>query len=136
MNTWFVDGRLTSDAVTRFTEAGNAVVRLRVAVKRRAPRENEPEADFITFTAFGKVAERLDKCRVTKGTKLIIQAEIQNDDYTDRDGNKKRDFLFRVRDFEFAESKGSRVADSQEAPAGSQFTELDEDEDDGGDLPF
>lgn len=132
MNKLIVMGRLTSDAVTRWTEAGNAVVRLRLAIKRRVPREDEPEADFFTFTAFGKVAERLDKLHILKGTKLVIEAEIQNDEYTDKEGNKKRDVLFRVRDFEFAESKGNKA---QEAPAGSQFTEL-EDEDDGGDLPF
>lgn len=128
MNKFVFSGRLTSDAATRSGENGRLVVKFRVAVKRDVKRDNEPDADFFSCTAFGKVAERLDKLKITKGTKLIVDGKVQVDEFTDRDGNKRREAVVIVRDFEFAESKSrqdSRPATSHFEPVQDGFGDED-----------
>lgn len=105
MNRAFFIGRLTSDAVTRYSTDNKPIVRFRLAVSRRNPRENEPEADFFSCVAFGRTAERMDKCHIAKGTKLYVDGEMRTDEYKDRDGNKRREYELAVRDFEFMESR-------------------------------
>lgn len=105
MNRAFFIGRLTADAETRYSADNKPVVRFRIAVGRRNPRENEPDADFFSCVAFGRTAERMDKCRIAKGTKLYVDGEMRTNEYKDRDGNKRREYEVVVRDFEFMEGR-------------------------------
>ena len=80
-------GRLTRDPEVRYAqnESGTAVARFSIAVDRRFKRDGEPDADFFNCTAFGKQAEFVEKY-LRKGTKMLITGRIQNDNYTNKDG--------------------------------------------------
>lgn len=115
MNKVIMSGRLTKDPEIRYSNSGTAVASFNFAVNRRFKQEGQPEADFFSCTAFGKTAETFEKCSIAKGTKLLIEGEIQNDNY-EKDGVKHYGTKVIVNSFEFCESKNSAAAPTQ-APA-------------------
>lgn len=122
MNNWTVIGNTCADAEIRYTQSGTCVARLRIAVNRYMGKDKEPETDFFTLSAFGRIAETIEKCRVVKGTKIAVTCEVRNNDYTDRNGNKVYGFSFVITHFEFCGSKkdvsaGPATAQSRPAAA-------------------
>lgn len=97
---------MTADAEIRYSNDGKAVARFNFAVNRRFKRDGDPEADFFQCVAFGKIAETLEKCSVGKGTKLLLDGEMRNNNY-EKDGVKHHGMQVVVNSFEFCESKGS-----------------------------
>jgi single-strand DNA-binding protein len=86
----------------RYTADQKAVASFNFAVNRRFDREN---SDFFKCVAFGKTAETIEKL-VKKGTKLLLEGEIRNNNYTDKNGVKRYEMQVIVNSFEFCESKG------------------------------
>lgn len=113
MNKFIILGRLSTDIESRTTAEGKMVSRFNFAVNRRFKREGEPDADFFTCVAFGKIAETFQKCDVGKGTKLLLEAEVRNNNY-EKDGVKHYGTQVIVNSFEFCESKSS--GDSEYVP--------------------
>lgn len=115
MNKAIMIGRLTRDPDIRYTQGENqtAIARFSLAVDRRWKREGEPDADFFNCTAFGRQAEFAEKY-LKKGTKIAIIGRVQNDNYTDRNGQKVYSVQIMVEEMEFAERK------SKNAEAGQQ----------------
>lgn len=135
MNKIILFGRLSSDLDVRATHDGKSVVRFNYAVNRWFKREGEPDADFFQCVAFGKIAETLERCEVGKGTKLLIEGEMRNNNY-EKDGVKYYGMQLYVNGFEFVESKtssnGSEVASSSTSSTAG-FTPMQNTDDD---LPF
>ncbi|MDE6064679.1 MAG: single-stranded DNA-binding protein, partial [Lachnospiraceae bacterium] len=73
---------------------------------RRFKRDGEPDADFFNCTAFGKQAEFIERY-LHKGTKIVLSGRIQNDNYTNRDGQQVYSVRVMVDEVEFAESKNA-----------------------------
>lgn len=113
MNQVFFTGRLTKDAEIRYSNEGKAVAKFDFAVNRKFKREGEADADFFSCVAFGKIAETFEKCNVVKGTKLLIEGEVRNNNYTNKDGQRVYGTQVVVNSFEFCESKASS---SEQAP--------------------
>jgi single-strand DNA-binding protein len=107
MQKWIAMGRTTKDMEIRYSNDGNAVARFDFAVNRKIKREGEADADFFSCVAFGKIAETFEKLNIGKGTKLLIEGEVRNNNYTNKDGQKVYDVRIMVHDVEFAESKNS-----------------------------
>ncbi|MQN01980.1 MAG: single-stranded DNA-binding protein [Lachnospiraceae bacterium] len=107
MNRIFLMGRLTRDPEVRYGGAQNiAIARFSVAVDRRFKREGQPDADFFNCTAFRQQAEFIEKY-IHKGTKVVIEGEMQNDNYTNKQGQMVYGFRVIVSSIEFAESKAA-----------------------------
>lgn len=106
MNKIILCGRLTADAEMKCTNDGKVVSRFNFAVNRRFKRDGDSEADFFQCVAFGKIAETFEKCNVGKGTKLLIEGKMRNNNY-ERDGVRHYGMQLIVNSFEFCESKGS-----------------------------
>lgn len=115
MNHFTITGRLTKDAEIRYSNEGKAVARFDFAVNRKFKREGEADADFFSCVAFGKIAETFEKCMVGKGTKLLIEGEVRNNNYTNKDGQKVYGTQVVVNSFEFCESKGQAEPSAQPA---------------------
>lgn len=130
MNKCIMMGRLTKDPDYRNTTSGTQLARFGIAVDRKFKREGEPDADFFNCTCFGKQAEFAEKY-LKKGTKILLSGRIQNDSYTNRDGQKITSTGILIEEIEFAESK--RTQDT--APAKTDdFIEVDGSLDE--ELPF
>ena len=108
MNKVILMGRLTRDPEVRYSQGASqtAVARFSVAVDRRFKRDGEPDADFFNCTAFGKQAEFVEKY-LHKGTKILLSGRIQNDNYTNKDGQMVYSVRVIVEEIEFAESKNA-----------------------------
>ncbi|MCR5452425.1 MAG: single-stranded DNA-binding protein [Lachnospiraceae bacterium] len=121
MNKVIFMGRLTRDPEVRYGGAsGGAIARYSIAVDRRFKRDGQPTADFFNCTAFGKLGEFVEKY-LRKGTKIVMEGEIQNDNYTNSEGKTVYGFNIIANNIEFAESKNaSGGGDYQSAPAASQ----------------
>lgn len=115
MNHFTITGRLTKDAEIRYSNEGKAVARFDFAVNRKFKREGEADADFFSCVAFGKIAETFEKCMVGKGTKLLIEGEVRNNNYTNKDGQKVYGTQVVVNSFEFCESKSQAEPSAQPA---------------------
>lgn len=84
-------GRLTRDPELRRTGNGVAVTSFTLAVDRDfAPKDGgEKETDFIDCVAWKNTAEFVSKY-FAKGRMAVVSGRIQNRDWTDKDGNKRR----------------------------------------------
>lgn len=118
MNKVIFSGRLTRNAEIRYNTDGNAVARFDFTVNRRFKREGKADADFFSCVAFGKIAETIEKCNVGKGTKLLIEGEVRNNNYINREGQMVYSTQILVNSFEFCESKSSGSG-QQPAPVGN-----------------
>ena len=117
MNRFIISGRIANDPDIRYTATQEAIVRFNFAVGRPGPkREGKPDADFFTCAIFGKTAERFEMLNIQKGTKLILEGEIRNNNYTDRDGVKRYENQVNVFSFEFCEKKNTPVEEVAAEP--------------------
>ena len=108
MNKVILMGRLTRDPEVRYSQGASqtAVARFSVAVDRRFKREGEPDADFFNCTSFGRQAEFVERY-LHKGTKIVLSGRVQNDNYTNKDGQMVYSVRIMVDEIEFAESKNA-----------------------------
>lgn len=106
MNITHLMGWLTRDSEIRYAQNQNSttVARFSLAVPKKIKREGEPDSDFFNCTCFGKTAEFVEKY-IHKGTKIIITGRIENDNYTNKEGQKVYGVKIVVEEIEFAESK-------------------------------
>ena len=138
MNKWIGMGRLTRDPEVRYSQSGSAVANFSVAIDRRYKRDGETTADFFNCTAFGKTGEFVEKY-LRKGLKVVIEGELQNNNYEDKNGTKHYSVQIIVNQIEFAESKSSQTNnDTAEpeasAPADNDFVNVPDGDMD--ELPF
>ena len=113
MNKCYFTGRTTKDIELRYTQDNKAFGKFSIAVES-GYGENK-KTNFLNMTAFGKTAETLEKY-ATKGTKLILECQANQNKYTDKNGNQVTSVDFTVLNFEFAESKNSNQGETNTQP--------------------
>ena len=109
MNKVILMGRLTRDPEVRYsqTDSNMAIARFSLAVDRRFKKQGDTvTADFFNCTAFGKQGEFVEKY-LKQGTKIVVTGRIQNDNYTNKEGQKVYSVQIMVEEMEFAESKAA-----------------------------
>lgn len=119
MNKVILMGRLTRDPEVRYGGSDNqmAIARFSLAVDRRFRRQGDSvEADFFNCTAFGKLGEFVERY-LKQGTKIALTGRIQNDNYTNKEGQKVYSVQIIAEEIEFAESKNAGGGSRQSAPA-------------------
>ena len=127
MNKVVLTGRLTRDPEIRITQDGQTTIgRFGLAVDRKG---KEQKADFFNLTAFNKTAQFAEKY-LKKGTKVNVIGHLQNDEYTNRDGQKVTQTIVIVEEVEFCESKKQ-----EEKPDNEGFMKIP-DNIDSEELPF
>lgn len=137
MNKVILLGNLTRDPEIRYTQGDNplAIARFGLAVNRRFSKSGEKEADFFNCTAFGKQAEFVEKY-FKQGSRMMLTGRIQNDNYTNKNGEKVYTVQVIVEEVEFAEKKNS--SGGQEGNSGTagadEFMNIPDRIEDG--LPF
>lgn len=118
MNKVILMGRLTRDPETRYSTGDNpmAIGKFSIAVDRRFKRNgDEQTADFFNCTAFGKQGEFVEKY-LRKGTKVLVEGELRNDNYTNKNGEKVYSMNIVTNNIEFAESKNAGSDNSGYVP--------------------
>lgn len=105
MNTCVFMGRFVRDPEMRQTSNGNAVCNFTLAVDRNyKTASGERITDFIDFTAFRGTADFIKKW-FSKGRQAAVIGQLQIDNYTDKDGDKRKAAKIKVDSIHFADSR-------------------------------
>ena len=103
MNSCTFFGRLVRDVELRYSQSNVAVGRFTLAVNR-AYQKGDVKADFLNMVAFGKTAENIEKF-FRQGSRIVVHCHVQNENYTNKDGNKVYQTNFIVDSFSFVDTR-------------------------------
>lgn len=96
-----------------YTPTNNtAIAKFSIAVE--SGYKDKRKTDFFNMTAWGKIAETIQKY-VPKGTKILVECQAVQNQYMDKNGNKVNTVDFTVLNFEFCESKNASQSQSNES---------------------
>lgn len=106
MNLVILHGRITADPTIRTANSGTKIAGFTIAVDRRLKDKTtgERKTDFCRCTAFGKTAEMLERFW-TKGKEILIEGELQQNDYVAQDGHEVKSYQVVVNQVHFCGSK-------------------------------
>jgi single-strand DNA-binding protein len=129
MNNILIHGRMVKDPDTNYFNEGKCITKFTVATDRRfGDKDGKRVSDFFNCFCFGKQAEIIDKW-FKKGDGITVQGEMQNNRYTDKDGNNRDFWQIKVDafDFEFAKKGGDvveNIADVDFTTGGGEVDDL------------
>ena len=120
MNKVILMGNLTRDPEIRYSQGENslAIARFSIAVNRRFSRQGDTDTDFFNCTAFGKQAEFVEKY-FKQGSRMLLTGRVQNDNYTNKNGERVYSVQIMADEIEFAERKST--ADANASRGASNF---------------
>lgn len=138
MNKVILMGNLTRDPEIRYTQGEKtmAIARFSLAINRRFSRDGETNVDFFNCTAFGKQAEFVEKY-FRQGSRMLLVGRIQNDNYTNKNGEKVYSVQIMADEIEFAERKqagGNNNSEPEQKKDDDDFMEIPENIE--SELPF
>ena len=98
MNKVILTGNLAKDVDVRYTQSGKAMARTSIAVNQSYG--GKQTADFFNLVAWEKTAE-LFKRYLHKGSKILVEGRLKNNNYEDSKGVKHYDIDIIVDSIEF-----------------------------------
>ena len=136
-------GRLTFEPELKKTPSDVSVIRFQVACDRSYQRAGaERQADFIDCVAWRQTAEFISRY-FHKGSMIAIEGTLQTSNYTDKNGNQRKQVEVLANNVSFCGSKSetgtvSNSGYTQSAPsyASADNSDFEEIVDDDDDLPF
>lgn len=129
-------GRLTKDPVLRETQSGKKVGSFSIAVDRAYQNGSEKQTDFFNCTAWGKTGEFIKKY-FKKGEMILVDGEIQNRKWEDKEGVERISTEINVRMATFTGSKKESGKAEAGGGVGVQADQSwDEEDVDEDELPF
>ena len=130
-------GRLTKDPELRRTQNGVAVASFTIACDRDIKdASGNKQTDFIDCVAWRNTAEFVDKY-FTRGRMVIVSGRLQMREWTDKNGNKRRNAEILAENVYFADSKRAvENTEKNETKEAAQTVDFDQVEIDGDELPF
>ena len=134
LNKVIMGGRITTDLELKTTQSGISVTQFNLAVNRKVKQGDEQKTDFFYVTAWKQTAEFIARY-FKKGSSICIVGSIQNNSWTDKDGQKRYKMDIVADEAMFVDSKSDSpapVAPAYAAPVTPHFEEIKTDED----LPF
>ena len=119
LNQISVQGRIVRDPELRRTASGKAVTSFTLACDRdfKNQQTGEKEVDFIECVAWGGTAEMVEKY-FHKGQMAVATGRLQLRDWTDKNGQKRRQAEILVNNIYFCGSKESGTQASSGAGNG------------------
>ena len=130
MNVFTCTTRLYKDAEQRFTKNGDSIVSFRGAVDSGFGQNKK--SSWLKFNLWGKRGDALLPYLKDK-TQVVVSGEWSNEEYTDKEGNKRTSAEVRVNELTLVGGKpeGQQAAQPrQQAPAPQQsggFSDMDDD---------
>lgn len=119
LNQISVQGRIVRDPELRRTASGKAVTSFTLACERdfKNQQTGEKEVDFIECVAWGGTAEMVEKY-FHKGQMAVATGRLQLRDWTDKNGQKRRQAEILVSSVYFCGGKESGSAGGSESDSG------------------
>lgn len=130
MNILIISGNTTADGTIRYTKSGTAVLSFTVANNEKISQDSE-ETLFMECAIFGKRAEALAQY-ITKGTKLLVQGRLSQNNWVDKNGNKRVGYSLIVDKLEFIgaakKAKGGRMSAAKQKSQEEDIPAIDVDD--------
>ena len=132
LNRIVIMGRLAKDPDLRHTPSGVAVATFTLAVDRDAKNKQtgERETDWIDVVAWRNTAEFAAKY-FAKGRTVVVDGRLQFREWTDKEGNKRRNAEVQADNVYFGE-----FVKQEGGPKKAEEPQFEDIPDDDGDLPF
>ena len=112
LNEVILMGRLTRDPDVRMTQNGTTAANFALACERDyAPQGQDRETDFFDIVAFRNTADFVGQY-FAKGQLVAVKGRLQQRDWTDKQGNKRRTTEVLADRCYFAEKRQDRDASS------------------------
>ena len=141
LNEVILMGRLTRDPDVRMTQNGTTAANFALACERDyAPQGQDRETDFFDIVAFRNTADFVGQY-FSKGQLVAVKGRLQQRDWTDKQGNKRRTteiladrcyFAEKRQDKDASDAGFQQMSDSTPVP----FAEPDIQMGLGDELPF
>lgn len=133
MNKIIIVGNITRDIDLTETASGTSYCNFSVAVNRAMPdSDGNKQTDFFNCTAWKQRAEVIAKyCK--KGSKVLVEGEMQARSYEDKNGNRQTGWNVNVTNIEFLSNRQENI-EEDDKPARATRRPLPEINDDH--LPF
>lgn len=134
-------GRLTYEPELRKTPSDVSVLRFQVACDRSYQRAGaERQADFIDCVAWRQTAEFISRY-FHKGSMIAIEGTIQTSNYTDKNGNNRKQTEVLANNVSFCGSKSESGSMDIEPESAAKYSSADNSDfeeivDDDDDLPL
>lgn len=133
-------GRLTYEPELISTPNGVSVLRFQVACDRNYQKDNQNrQADFIDCVAWRQTAEFISRY-FHKGSMIAVEGTIQTSNYTDKNGNNRKQTEVLANNASFCGSKnesgGSMDIEPEPKYSSVDNSDFEEIVDDDDDLPF
>lgn len=140
-------GRMTYEPELRTTPSGVSVLRFQVACDRNYQKDTQKrQADFIDCVAWRQTAEFISRY-FHKGSMIAVEGTIQTSNYTDKDGNKRKQIEVVANNVSFCGGKSENGSQGTQGAQNEQYTQggmgispdtsdFEEIVDDDDDLPF
>lgn len=138
LNVISIGGRMVRDPELRHTQSGKSVCSFTLAVDRDFKSNGEKEVDFLNCVAWGNTADFISRY-AEKGRMLMVTGRLQIREWTDKEGNKRRNAEIIASNAYFGDSRKEITPQEQErnfdqlADAVSGFVAVDPAD---GELPF
>ncbi|PTF70234.1 single-stranded DNA-binding protein [Staphylococcus chromogenes] len=130
-NSVILTGRITKDLELK--PAGQTqVTNFSMAVDNPFKRD---DASFFDIVAFGKTAELLNNY-CGKGSKILIEGNLKQDRFQDKQGNNRSAVRVIANRVEFLDSKGQSNNQPKQQQGQAQDNPFDNSDDQFSDLPF
>lgn len=127
LNNVILQGNTTKDIELKTTQSGISFCNFTLAVGRKYKSGEDKITDFVECCAWRNTAEFLSRY-VQKGSQIVVRGELQNNNWADKDGNKRYSYVVVVGDVNFCGSK----TEAAQKPSEPKFGDIDTD----SDLPF
>ncbi|MDV4829825.1 single-stranded DNA-binding protein, partial [Enterococcus faecium] len=101
LNKLILQGRLTKDVDLKYTSTGKTFAIVSIAVQRNYKnQEGKYDSDFFDVLFSGKQAETVSNF-FHKGDMILVEGELHQKKYTDRDGNQRTGYNINANAFHF-----------------------------------
>lgn len=118
-------GRLTFQPELQKTPSGVSILRFSIAVDRNYQKQGEEKkTDFIDCLAWRSTADFINRY-FNKGDMIALTGEIQTDNYTDKEGNKRKQVQVVASQVSFCGSKNNDNSNNQFNQPAPQYASVD-----------
>ena len=131
LNRVIIMGHITKDAQMRYTQKGDPVTNLTVAVNRSF----DDDADFIDVTIWNQGNYKLAEYRAEdeKGDLLLVEGELRQDRWENNDGENRSKIVIRADQAFNLSQNGNKGNDNSDDEEDIDVEDID---DEFGDVPF
>ena len=116
-------GRLTYSPELKSTPNGVSVLRFQVACDRTYQKDSQNrQADFIDCVAWRQTAEFISRY-FHKGSMIAVEGTLQTSNYTDKDGNKRKQIEVLANNVSFCGGKSENGSQGTQTAQNEQYTQ-------------